>query len=286
VIANPRSGKGRGEEAGRRLCDRLRDRGHTVTLARTQAARHATELARGATASGHEIVAAVGGDGTVSECAEWLIGAECALALVPAGTGNDLARALGVPGDVEAAAAAIHAGRCRPLDAWRLNDRCFINVAGVGFDAEAAATLGPSGRRIGGTLVYVAGVLATLMRYRPRGVRLCVDEIEFAGRVMMVALANAPYYGGGMKVAPDADPTDGLLDVVVVQAVSKLHFLRQFPRVFRGTHVTDPAVKLFRGRTVTLDGDRTTPVMLDGEPYGTLPVRVALAGTPLRMIVP
>jgi YegS/Rv2252/BmrU family lipid kinase len=257
-----------------------------VVLKLTERPRHATALAREAAAGGHDVVAVVGGDGTASECAEGLVGTECRLALVPSGTGNDLARALGIPRDLDAVAAAIAAGNSRPLDAWRLNDRVFICVAGVGFDAEVAAALGPSGRRVGGAMAYTIGVLSTLMRYRPREVCLRVDGAEFAGRVMMVALANGRYYGGGMKIAPQADLADGVLDVVVIQEISRLRFLRQFPRVFQGTHVADPAVKQFRGRAVTIEGDPTTCVMVDGEPCGTLPVRVTPAEAPLHVVVP
>jgi YegS/Rv2252/BmrU family lipid kinase len=265
--------------------ERLRERGHTVTLALTQRAGHATELAREAAASGQDVVAAVGGDGTISECAAGIVGTDCRLALVPAGTGNDLARGLRIPPGPEAAAASIDAGRTRRLDAWRLNDRVFVNVAGVGFDAEVAAAMSEPGHRLGGTTGYLLGVLAVLRRYRPRALRLRVDDTEFTGRVMMVALANAPFYGGGMQVAPTADPSDGLLDVIVIQEVSRLRFLAQFPRVFRGTHVTDPAVKQFRGRVLTIEGDADTHVMADGEPCGTLPVRVEATAAPLSVLV-
>jgi YegS/Rv2252/BmrU family lipid kinase len=286
VIVNPVSGKGRGEPVGRALQARLLERGDTVTLALTERPRQASEQAREATESGYAVVAVVGGDGTISECAEGLLGSECRLAVVPCGTGNDLARALGLPSDPAAAAAAIHAGKSRDLDLWLLNDRVLVNVAGVGFDAEVAAALNRTGRRVGGTAGYLLGVLTALRRFRPRAIVLRVDETEFAGRVMMVALANGPYYGGGMKIAPAADPSDGLLDVVVIQELSRLRFLSQFPRVFRGTHVTDPAVKCYRGRTITITGDADTRVMVDGEPCGTLPVQVTPAPQPLNVIVP
>jgi diacylglycerol kinase (ATP) len=285
VIVNPRSGKWRGAEFGRVVADRLRERGHVVTEAVTERVGHAVELTRVAAAGGQEVVAAVGGDGTVSECAAGLVGTACRLALVPAGTGNDLARGLGIPPDPEAAAAIIDRGCTRRLDAWRLNDQVFVNVAGVGFDAEVAASMREPGHRLGGTVGYILGVLAVLRRYRPRALRLRVDETECSGRAMMVVLANAPYYGGGMKVAPTADPSDGLLDVIVIQEVSRLRFLAQFPRVFRGTHVTDPAVKQFRGRVITIEGDGDTYVMADGEPCGTLPVRVEATASPLSVIV-
>jgi diacylglycerol kinase (ATP) len=286
IIANPASGKGRGAEIGRTVQEELRERGHVVTLVLTERRRHATELARRAALGGQDAVAVVGGDGTVSECAEGLLGTECRLALVPAGTGNDLARGLGIPSEPAAVAEIIHAGRTRHLDVWRLNDRAFVNVAGVGFDAEVAARMAEPGHRVRGTAGYLLGVLSVLHCYRPRTIRLAVDETAFTGRVMMVALANAPYYGGGMKVAPAADPSDGLLDVIVIQEVSRLRFLRQFPRVFRGTHVTDPAVKQFRGRAVIIDGDPDTPVMVDGEPCGTLPARVECTDSPLSILVP
>jgi diacylglycerol kinase (ATP) len=286
VIANPASGKGRGEQIGRSVQERLLERGHAVTFALTRNKGHGAELAREAGSSGHDVAAVVGGDGTISECAAGLAGGACGLALVPAGTGNDLARALGIGPGAEAAAAAIDAGRYRQLDLWRLNDWVLVNVAGVGFDAEVAARLSGSERRVGGSGAYLLAVLATLRRYRPRAIRMRVDEAEFSGRVMMVALANGPYYGGGMKVAPEADLSDGLLDVVVIQEVPLLRFLSQFPRVFRGTHVSDPAVKCYRGRSVTIDGDADTYVMVDGEPRGTLPVRVAPAGAALNVVVP
>lgn len=284
MIVNPKSGKGRGDAFARIVTEGLRNRGHTVKEALTERVGHAVELAREAVRDGQDVVAAVGGDGTVSECAAGLVGSACRLALVPAGTGNDLARGLGIRPDAEAAAALIDGGRTRRLDAWRLNDRLFVNVAGVGFDAEVAASMSQPGHRLGGTVGYILGVLAVLRRYRPRALRLHIDETQFTGRVMMVALANAPYYGGGMKVAPTADPSDGLLDVIVIQEVSRIRFLAQFPGVFRGTHVNDPAVKQFRGRILTIDGDTDTHVMVDGEPYGTLPVRVE-AAPPLSVLV-
>jgi YegS/Rv2252/BmrU family lipid kinase len=192
--------------------------------------------------------------------------------VVPAGGGNDAARSLGLPaGDPLAAAGLLTRLHRRPADLATVAGRAYLNVAGAGFDSEvnriANQRLGWAGNRPR----YVGAVLAELVVGRTARFRLSLDgrATELTG--WLVAVANGPSYGGGMKVAPNASLDDGLLDVVVIHEIGKLEFLRTFPKVFSGRHLEHPAVAVHRAARVDLDADRTLAVYADGEPAGTLP---------------
>jgi len=229
-----------------------------------------------------DAVVAMGGDGTVGACAAGLAdagpppggaaGLRAALAVVPAGGGNDAARSLGLPaGDPLAAAGLLRRLRRRPADLATVAGRAYLNVAGAGFDSEvnrvANQRLGWAGNRPR----YVGAVLAQLMVGRPAAFRLVLDGRALAQRGWLVAVANGPSYGGGMRVAPRASLADGLLDVVVIADIGKLEFLRTFPKVFSGRHVEHPAVAVHRAARVELEADRPLAVYADGEPAGALP---------------
>jgi YegS/Rv2252/BmrU family lipid kinase len=237
-----------------------------------------------------DAVVAVGGDGTVGACAAGLaeVGGtggppaspggpggppvRAALGVVPAGGGNDAARSLGLPaGDPLAAAALLPRLRRRPADLASVAGRAYLNVAGAGFDSEvnriANQRLGWAGNRPR----YVGAVLAELAVGRTARFRLTLDGQASEPRGWLVAVANGPSYGGGMRVAPQASMDDGLLEVVVIHDIGKLEFLRTFPKVFSGRHLEHPAVAVHRAARVELDADRPLAVYADGEPAGTLP---------------
>jgi diacylglycerol kinase (ATP) len=286
LIANPASGRGAAPAAMKAAAARLESLGHAVTTHTTERPGHATELTAAAVAAGYEVVAAVGGDGTVNEVATALLGTSVDLAVIPAGTGNDLVRALGLPRTPEAAAETAAQGSSQMLDVWSLNGRPFLNVACVGLDAAVAATLASTGRRFGGAADYIVALAATLRRFRPLSLTVEVDHHFYAGAVMLAAIANTSSYGGGMRIAPEADPHDELLEVILVEAMPKWRLVSKFPRVFRGTHVTDPQVRCLRGGRVRIDGDRSAAVMVDGEVYGALPLVIEPWPHRLRVRVP
>jgi YegS/Rv2252/BmrU family lipid kinase len=285
VVYNPTAGGGRAGRLAPQVVERLRGDRVEVSQHRTRSLEDA-RLAACRAAFEVEAVVAVGGDGTVGACAAGLAdagtpgwspggsGARAALAVVPAGGGNDAARSLGLPaGDPLAAAGLLRRLRRRPADLATVAGRAYLNVAGAGFDSEvnrvANQRLGWAGNRPR----YVGAVLAQLMVGRPARFRLALDGRELAQRGWLVAVANGPGYGGGMRVAPRASLADGLLDVVVIADIGKLEFLRTFPKVFSGRHVEHPAVAVYRAARVELDADRPLAVYADGEPAGTLPAR-------------
>jgi diacylglycerol kinase (ATP) len=266
---------------------RLESLGHAVSQHATEARGHATQLARAQALEGAAVVAAVGGDGTVSEVALGLLGTETDLAIIPTGTGNDLVRALDLPRAPEEAAENAARGRTFLLDVWSMNGRPFFNVASVGLDAAVAANLSKTGRRFGGAADYILALAATLRRFRPLALEIAIDGETFRGHAMLAAIANTSTYGGGMRIAPDARGDDQLLDAIVVEAMPTLRFVGQFPRVFRGTHVQDTKVRTLRGAQVRVEGDPATPVMVDGEVFeGALPLNITLHPERLRIRVP
>jgi len=275
VVYNPTAGGGRAGRLAPRVVERLRGDGVEVAQHPTRSLEDA-RLAACQAAAEVDIVVAVGGDGTVGACAAGLAdagpGSRAALGVVPAGGGNDAARSLGLPADDPLAAAGLLTRlRRRPADLATVAGRAYLNVAGAGFDSEVNRV---ANQRLGwarGRPRYVGAVLAQLVVGRTARFELVLDGRAQRLEGWLVAVANGPSYGGGMRVAPRASLADGLLDVVVIGAIGKLEFLRTFPKVFSGAHVEHPAVAVHRAARVDLDADRSLAVYADGEPAGTLP---------------
>lgn len=258
LLVNPAAGGGRARAVARRVGD--------LPGVVPQIARDAAELAslvRDELRAGTTRLLVAGGDGSVHVAIQLLAGTACALGIVPAGRGNDLARALGLPLAPLAAAQRAISAEPRSVDLGVAGDRLFAGVASLGLDAEVASLARERG---GGKWVYPYALVRALVRFRPPQFRIehGADLIEGAG--MLAAVANSPCYGGGMRIAPTAELADGLLDVVFVRSVSKIRLLSLFPRVYRGTHVSHPAVVVRRAVRVTIRVDRPLTWFADGEP--------------------
>jgi diacylglycerol kinase (ATP) len=284
LVVNPRSGKGRSAAAANVAQAQLLAAGVQVLRLQGSDAADAERICRQAVADGVDAVVAVGGDGMAHLALQACAGTPTALGIVPTGTGNDLARALELPrGDPGASAALLVAGAIRRVDAVRTAGQWWACVLGVGFDGavndRANKMRWPRGRRR-----YDLAVVAELRTYRATRFVLHLDEVRSEVDAMLIAVGNAPSYGGGMKVCPDARIDDGLLDVVVVGPLGRLNFLRLFPRVFAGTHVRHRSVTVHRAREVRIDGPDTASAYADGERVGTPPLTCALQPGALRVI--
>lgn len=282
VVANPTAGGGKaGKLIGKAdaILRELRVE-HTILVTRSAAEMEAT--AKEAADEGAPVVAVLGGDGTVSCAANGLLGSGAALAVLPAGTGDDFARSIGAS-RFDAAVRLLANPKVRPVDVVKITAgatvRHFVNVAGAGFDSEVSETANAMSVRLGGTGTYVVALVKTLSRFSPARYRISVDDEEFEGDAMLAVVGNGVSYGGGMKVTPGAILDDGQMDVCVVEAVSKAAFLRAFPRVFAGTHTTHPKVKMFRGTHIAMEANRELLLYADGERVGPLPAEFeVLAG--------
>lgn len=297
VVVNPVAGYGRARRLLPWLRRHLAPLAPHATVVETEAPGHARELAQRAAAAGHDRVLAVGGDGTAQEVVNGLLddGARVPLAILPEGSGNDLARGLGLPRDLQAALRVAVGDRFMAVDIGRATSvggdgavRYFAAAGGVGFDAQVAAVMAGTRRPWQrGRAGYLLSTLLELQRFHNRSLTFrfeTPDGSRVVERVvLMAAIANGAYYGGGMQICPGATVTDGWLDVCLVGDISRLEAVRQLPGIYRGRHVTHPAVEFVRARSVEIDGDRETCVHLDGEPFGQVPLRIDLIPRAIRV---
>ena len=301
LIVNPAAGGGRAARVAPDAERELRALGLEVHRSDTRDLEHARQLAREAAAAG-ETAVAVSGDGLVGALADELRSYPgSVLGLIPGGRGNDLARVLGIAEETAAAAAVVAAGHTRPVDlgvvlASTGSDgsggagagRAFVGIASAGFDSDANRIANEAPAFLG-SLVYAYGALRALVSWRPARFEIELDppSERHSFLAYSVGAANSKTYGGGMRAAPEAMLDDGLLEVMVLQDVSKVAFLtRILPRVFSGTHVQHPAVRMFRVKEVALSCDRPFTMYADGDPIGELPLRVQAAPGAVTMIVP
>ncbi len=250
----------------------------------TRDAEHARSEAESAAARG-EIVAALGGDGMLRMLADPVRDTDGTLALLPAGRGNDLARALAIPTDPAGAVAVAVEGEERMLDVASVEGRSYLGIASFGFDSDANR-IANEARLIRGRAVYLYAALRALAGWRPARFSIAVDGERHELEGYSVAVANSPAYGGGMLLAPQASLDDGRLDVVATTRTSKLRFLRVLPRVFKGEHLSDPSVRTFAGTAIELAADRPFTVYADGDPIAELPATVRVQPRRLRVIAP
>jgi diacylglycerol kinase (ATP) len=290
VIANPTSGRGKGGKLVPRVDALLRSMGVEHVLHVSKNAEEPEVLARRAAEEGADIVAALGGDGHVGAVANGLYGTSAVLAVIPAGTGNDFCRHLGLDRkDPLAAVRLLQDPVTRALDVVRVHtperERIYVNVGGAGFDSDVNE-LANRMRRLKGTLKYVAATFVTLGRFHAGEFVVAVDGVEHRFKGMMLAVGNGSSYGGGMLICPDAKSNDGILDVCVITEVGKPTFVKTFPKVFKGRHVDHPAVRMFSGREVRISSDRPFRVYADGEAVGSLPATFTVEPDALRVVVP
>jgi YegS/Rv2252/BmrU family lipid kinase len=284
LIVNPHAGGGRALRLLPAVEAALREHGLRFRVERTTSMEHARELAREARDAG-ETVAAMGGDGLTGAIAGELRHGAGVLAILPGGRGNDFARKLGIPHDPVAAAELLVTGAERRVDLADAGGKAFLGILSAGFDSDvneiANATRLPLG-----TSVYVYGVLRAIWTWQHAGWSVAIDGEELAFDGYSVAVANSGIFGGGMMLVPDASLEDGLLEVVMISHQKKLAYLRGLPRVFKGTHLQDPALKLVRGREITFRADRPFTAYADGDPIGELPLTVRVQPGALRVVAP
>jgi diacylglycerol kinase (ATP) len=288
VVANPTAGRGKAGRLIGRVTAELNALGVDHHVRVSESAEDLERLARAAAEDGADIVAVLGGDGSVGAAANGLAGTSTALAVLPAGTGDDFAKAIG-PGKLLPATRLLAAPDIRQVDVVQVTagaqERAYVNIAGAGFDSEVNETANAMSVKLGATGTYVAAVLKTLRRFVPAHYEIEVDDERITTEAMLVVVGNSRSYGGGMRVFPDAAIDDALLEVCIVHALSTSAFLRAFPRVFRGTHISHPKVTMLRGTRVTVEANRRIQVYADGERVGSLPAVFRIRPGALRLVV-
>ncbi len=299
VIANPRS---RNRATSRRLASleaRLRSALGPLDIELTRAPRDAERIAREGVRAGVERVIVAGGDGTLSEVVTGLLSAKlgdyAAIGLLPLGTASDFARGLGQPPDVDAAIERLAVGKTSRVDAGRVTYRTderqevigyFANIASFGLSGVVDELVNRATKVFGGRMSYMIGTVRGVSRYRSDPVSIFVDgELVFEGPLSVAAVANGPYFGGGMRVAPNARIDDGVFDWVIIPGMSRLALLGKLPLLYSGSHIRDPQILQGRGRVIEASGVEG-PIRLDvdGESLGVLPARFELLPDAITLI--
>jgi diacylglycerol kinase (ATP) len=286
LVANPVAGGRRGQSMALRVGKALAERGVRTGLVFTQEPGDARRMARTAVDEGCRTVVACGGDGTVHEVVAALANSSAALGIVPCGRGNDLARALGIPKDVDGIVTTLIEGAPREIDLGMIGERYFSTVASMGFDSEAAELVYRKKVPFSGSAAYLCAVFKTLISFRSPVAKLSGDFGNFEGEVLLAATGNTTTYGGGMKITPGAACDDGLLDICIIRAVPRRTFLRHFPRIFAGTHESLPFVEIRRTRRLRLETSSPVWIYADGEPICQTPAEIEIAQKALTVLCP
>jgi len=230
---------------------------------------------------------AVGGDGTLHHMVNVLAGSNKNLGIIPMGSGNDIASNLGIPYDIKKCCKIIKQQNVKQLDLGLINDSSYyLCIAGSGFDSEVNDLANNTKYPIKGPSKYTYSVYKTLLTFHSKEFTVTCNGSKRKIYGMMIASANLPSYGGGMKIAPDASSTDGLLDVCIIKKMSKMHFIKVFPKVFEGKHTDDPNVEIFRTKEMKLESNYKFSVFADGEYICKLPAVFKIAPVKLNFLVP
>jgi diacylglycerol kinase (ATP) len=254
------------------------------------------ELARSAADDGATLLVAVGGDGTVNEVVQGLAGRDdVELAVIPRGTGWDFVRTYGIPRRFDDAVAVARDGKAKVIDLGRARYRSwegaeaeayFANLASAGMSGAIAKRANETSKALGGKISYLWATLAVFAGWQNDVVEVAVDGERRSGRMHDVIVANGRYLGGGMMICPEAQPDDGLFDVLLIGDLTKRDLMLTLPKTYRGTHLPHPKAEVLRGARVEVDAAEPLPIELDGEQPGTTPVRFEVAPQALRLRVP
>ena len=258
---------------------------------------HLAELAREAALDGAELLVVVGGDGSVNEVANGLagLGRQPEVAIVPRGTGWDFSRTFGIPRKVDDAVHVALEGDVRTIDVGRASYRAwdgsdattsFANVASAGMSGAIAQRANETTKALGGKASYLWATFAVFSGWEATEIEVVVDGERRTGRMFDVVVANGRFFGGGLQICPEAEPDDGLFDVLTIGDVTKRDLVLTMPKMYRGTHLPHPKAELLRGPSVTVTSETPLPIELDGEQPGTTPVTFEVAAGALRLRVP
>lgn len=256
------------------------------------------ELAERAARDGAGLVVAVGGDGTLNETVNGLMraGTETELAMIPLGTGMDFVRTYGIPSRFEDAVRTALSGATRTIDVGHVSyrtwdghdaERYVVNVGSVGMSAAVAQRANGMSKAIGGKATFFYALVRVFLEWQNTIVRVKLDDgEEREARMHDVIVANGRWHGGAMLLAPDAQPDDGLFDIVLIGDITKRDFVTTAPKIYRGTYLAHPKVDVLRAKAVLVDAPERLPIELDGEQVGTTPARFEIVPRALRVRVP
>lgn len=284
LLLNPEAGRGRASKRIGRALQAFERLGASVELEASTSRENLSELAAEASDGSYDRVVACGGDGTVHWVLRGLERSRATMAVLGLGSGDDFARVIGMPHDVDRACEVILSGATREVDVGLANGLPFVGVAGLGFDSEVARYANDHVRYLRGSLVYLYSILRVIQKFTPHEVRVRMGGETRVEQIMFMAAGNTHRYGGGIAIVPTAKPDDGLLDVCIVERCSRWQLLRTLPLAYSGGHVKRPFVRIERTDRVEIRSAEPLEVFADGEPITRTPVEISIAPQKLRVV--
>lgn len=302
IIVNPVSANKTTEKEWPKFRSILLEKGYEFEAAVTEYPGHATELCRKALKSGFGTIMSVGGDGTMNEVVNGFFEGEQPLApnsrlvVFSRGTGCDFIKALGTEKGIESLLEVLVRNKEKHIDVGRvcfpdnstekINTRYFLNVADIGIGAETANRVNKHSKRFKGFLSFLFGAVSTIVQYKNKDFEVFIDDrLVLKERMNSVIIANGRYFGGGMKVAPDALLDDGLFDIIILGDLSKADLIKSFPLIYDGKHLTHPKVKLYKGSRVTVKSGGKGLLEVDGEIPGNDDAEFQILPGALKILV-
>jgi len=297
LIVNPAAGAGRTAKKWPYIKQLLNNIGLLFEHDITEAPGHAIELAKSAVAKGYTLIVSVGGDGTINEIVNGLYATggikNIELGIIGTGTGSDYIRTIGVSKHYQESChhllnpikKSVDLGMVELINGGQSNKRIFANFAGLGFDAEVVKSTSRKFKSLGGKPAYLMGLLSTFATYKNEKIYLNIDGLKEERKICTIVMSNGKYGGGSMLIAPEADPCDGLFDVLIIGDISKPDLIRSLPRIYRGTHLTHPKVILKRAKEVEIYTDGKMSIQTDGELIGEAPARFTVLPSVLNILV-
>jgi YegS/Rv2252/BmrU family lipid kinase len=284
LLVNPHSAGGKTLKLLPRVEAALDARRIEFRVQRTKGLEHGAEQALRAIEA-DEVPVVISGDGLLGAVGGAMAGSETPLGIIPGGRGNDLARVLEIPDDPEAAVEVLLAGQSRRIDVGEANGKRFLGIVSVGFDSECNR-LANEVKFLRSNLVYAYSALRTLISWKPARFTIRVDEERTRFSGYSISVANNSTFGGGMRIAPNAVLDDGQFDIVTIGEVGKLRYVANLPKVFKGTHIEEEQVQVFRAQHLELTASRPFPVYADGEHLTDLPASLRVLPRALSVLVP
>ncbi len=287
IIFNPTAGAGRSQKVMQAVESHLKLKNEDYQVAETKYKRHAAELARDAVGKGYTGILSVGGDGTLLEAASALYDTDEILGIIPAGTGNDFRRAVGVSKDPIEALEAILRGHSRKVDMGCLGGNTpFLNVAGTGFDVEVIRNTEKVRRIFTGGLAYFIGILLSLFKHKNVSMTLTVDGQTLQRKVLLVAVANGKCFGGGLQVAPDASVFDGRFNILIINQVPRWRILFELPKLKKGLIEKISVSEQLMCSEIAISSETPQYFEIDGDVIGQTPARLKIKPSALRVFCP
>jgi len=287
IILNPVSAKGRTMELRKEIESEFKKQKLDYQIHISKSLQDIMNATKKNLKNGFTNFIGVGGDGTIHYMANILAGTDKNLGVIPTGSGNDIAVNLGLPSDVKSCCRIIKKGATKRLDLGLINDKYYyLCIAGSGFDSQVNDLANNTRLPVKGPAKYSYSVYKTLTTFKSKKFFMDYNNSRREIFGMMITASNMPSYGGGMRITPDADPEDGLFDICIIKRMSKLHFVKVFPKVYEGKHIEDSNVEIFRTSYLKLDSEYRFSVFADGEYICKLPASFKMVPKKLNFIVP